>query len=121
MVSVSIKDHTSHSVSISWNITSRFPSNGIYLNITEKPNNNVFVTERIPADRSSQCIDNLNPDTRYSITILATFNCENVTDPEDFVTFSAGSSVSSSMQDCIEYQRNNGNDLLSIKFVCRNR
>lgn len=115
-------NRSSHSVSISWNLTSRFQSNGIYLTITEKPNNYMFVTPRISADKSSQCISNLKSNTGYSITVLATFNCDNVTDPEDFTTLSATSSDGSpSTQGCIELQARNGNDLPSIKFACKSR
>ena len=115
----------SHSVNVFWNLTSKFDSNGIYLTVRDKLKaDNEFIAPRIPGDESSLCIDNLNPNTDYSITVFATFNCDNVSESVDFRTLDASSSEgSSSLQDCIKYdppQQTNGNNLLMLnnKFLC---
>ena len=104
----------SHSVSVFWNLTSKFDSNEIYLIVREKPG--VEFIASISGDMSSSCIDNLNPNTAYSLTVWATFNCYNVSKSVDFKTLDVDSSDDSvPSQDCIKYdppQERNGNDLL---------
>ena len=79
-----------------------------------------FTTEPITDDRSSQCIDGLDPSTDYSITVLATFTCKNVSSVIDFRTLSASDSSDSSPtpQGCIRYdpqiQKSDGNNLIII-------
>ena len=105
----------SHSVSVFWNLTSKFNSNGIYLIVREKADVE-FISQPILGDTSSSCIDNLNPNTAYSLTVWATFNCYNVTRSVDFKTLGVDSSDDGvPSQDCIKYdppQEKNGNDSL---------
>lgn len=112
----------SHSVSVFWNLTSKFDSNGIYLIVREKAG--VEFIASIPGDTLSSCIDNLDPNTAYSLTVWATFNCYNVTQSVDFKTLDASSSDDSvPSQNCIKYDpplKSNGNDLLiptAVNFV----
>ena len=93
------------------------------MTIVEIPNNYMFTTPPISADKSSQCISNLKPNTGYSITVMAVFNCANASDAKDFTTLPAVSSDDSpSTQDCIKYdpvQTQNGNDLQVLNLSVR--
>ena len=93
-------------VYISWNLTSIFDSNGIYLIVREPPDDKHQFTTRVILDKSSQSICNLKSDTLYSITVMATFNCRNVTGSVDFTTKPYASSDDSWLPpgDCIKYE-----------------
>ena len=109
-------------VNVMWTLISGFESSGIYLTVKRKRDNAVFTTEAISDDKSSQCINDLEPSTDYSITILATFNCDNVSSVIDFRTLSASSSSDGgpSIQGCIRYdpqiRTSDGNDLIIIVY-----
>ena len=115
-----IYQHFSHSVNVFWNLTSKFDSNGVYLIVRDKADLE-FIAPRILGDTSSLCINNLEPNTDYSLTVLATFNCDNVSESVDFRTMDAGSSDDSvPSQNCIKYdppQPENGNDSLMPNIV----
>ena len=110
-------EHSTHYVNVSWTLTSRFSYTEIYLIVTRKGGSAKFTT-RVMDGKLSQCIGNLDPSTDYSITVLAIFNCGNVSKPIDFRTLSSSGSSDGgpSRQDCIKYdpgtQEGNGNDLL---------
>lgn len=120
MLDVSVKGNEifGSSVVVTWSITSDFSSNGIILVVTEKPNS-VFVTQPIGDDLSRQCINNLKPNTQYSITAHATFNCYNLTKSVDFVTRSTDSANGGSTQDCIKFdsEKRIGNDSSTCTYM----
>lgn len=114
------------------NLTSIFKTNGINLIIKNKQFPDYIVIIPPSSDDQlliedeqiiSQCISDLEPSTDYSITVVATFNCVNVSGSVDFRTLAAASSIDNpSTQDCIKYdpQRQiNGNELLKNFDDCR--
>ena len=76
----------------------------------------MFTTPQISNGVPSQCISDLEPDTYYSLTVLAVFNCYNVSETVDFTTLGAGSSESSvPAQQCIKYRPQVGT---TSEFLC---
>ena len=102
---LSIKfQRSSYSINVNWDITSVFDPNGIYLIVRDR-NNAEFTTPQISDGTPSQCINSLEPDTDYSLTVTAVFNCYNISETVDFTTLGAGSSSSNlPSQDCIMYR-----------------
>ena len=90
-----------------WNITKKLNFEEAYLVVKDKFDNE-YIFEPILSNKTSLCISNLVPNSNYSIIVLVTFDCVNMTKPViesmDFMTLPADTSDGSSLtQDCTEY------------------